>query len=314
MSDEADKKRRIRSPEFPYISLKEAITRLEQMQKQYQRHPARIKNLAPVWNFSEGSSSLLRNVAALLSYGVVEESASGSERKIAISELGMRVIADKRPGVAEAALAKAFENCAILGEYHRKWGKQRPPDHECLSELTLDNGFSEAAAKKFISVYDDSVVYVEEKPSDSAAGEEDENGADDPLKFDVGMYVQWEQGGVLQLERAAKLVGFSANGKYAFIEGSSTGIPRTELIAADAPLEVDAKSKPPKDSAASRTGGMNMTEATYPLAEGTCTLIYPADISEKSAKRLKRWLDLMLEDVAEMAGVSTNGRKESDEK
>jgi hypothetical protein len=44
-----------------------------------------------------------------------------------------------------------------------------------------------------------------------------------------------------------------------------------------------------------------MTEATYPIAEGTCTLVFPKEISQKSAQRLKRWLDLMLEDVKELA-------------
>lgn len=56
-----------------------------------------------------------------------------------------------------------------------------------------------------------------------------------------------------------------------------------------------------------------MTEATYPIVEGICTLTYPADLSEKSAKRLKRWLDLMLEDIAEIAELPANGHKKTDQ-
>ena len=55
-----------------------------------------------------------------------------------------------------------------------------------------------------------------------------------------------------------------------------------------------------------------MIEATYPIAEGTCMLVYPAEISAKSAKRLKRWLDLMLEDVEEIAGTPTTASKQNE--
>lgn len=310
MSDEADKKMRPRSPEFPFVSLRDAIPRVEQLITANQRHPARIKNLAPLWNYSAGSSSFLRTVAALRAFGLVDETGSGDDRKIAVSELGMKMVMDKRPGATEAAIQKAFENCTILSEYRQKWGKRRPSDTVCLSELTLDHGFTDVAARKFISVYDDSVTFVESVETDSGTVDDAMSSATGSPLFDVGMYVQWEQGGAFQLEQSAKLVGFSADGKYAFVEGSTTGIPRAELVAADAPPFM-GKGRQPKPTAVSRMGGANMIEATYPIAEGTCTLIYPGEISEKSAKRLKRWLDLMLEDVSELAGMASNGSQES---
>lgn len=314
MSDETDKKVRPRSPEFPFVPLKEAIQRVEQLITANQRHPARIKNLAPLWSYSSGSSSFLRTVAALRVFGLVDETGAGDDRKIAVSELGMKIVMDKRPGATEAAIVKAFENCTILSEYRQKWGKRRPSDTVCQSELTLDNGFTEVAARKFISVYDDTVAFVESVETDSGSVDSKMPPDVDLPSFDVGMYVQWEQGGALQLERPAKLVGFSADGKYAFVEGSLAGIPRTELIAADAPLGVEPVGKASKAPVVTRIASANMTEATYPIAEGVCTLIYPAEISEKSAKRLKRWLDLMLEDVAEIAGLPANSRQESDQK
>lgn len=154
------KRKRDRSPAFPYISLTEAAERTEQLFKQYQRHPARVKNLGAVWGYSEGSSSLLRVVAALKSFGLVDDFGSGTDRKIGVSELGNRLVADKRPGAKEAALQESFANCEILARYRQHWGNSRPPDVECISELTIDDSFTSGAARKFISVYDDSSRYV----------------------------------------------------------------------------------------------------------------------------------------------------------
>jgi len=301
MNTETDKKPRPRSPEFPFIPLNEALPKVEQLIAANQRHPARIKTLAPLWNYSAGSSSFLRVVAALRSFGLVEDTGSGDDRKIAVSDLGMRIASDKRPGAREVAIRNAFANCTILNDYRQKWGNKRPSDDVCISDLTLDNGFTGQAARKFISVYDDSIAFVEANGND---------GGSPPLvtppgaesNLDVGMFVQWEQKGVLQLPHAAKLVGFSGDGSYAFVEGHEAGIPRSELIKADAPQE-EVRRKPPAQKAVS--GEIDMTEATYPIAEGTCTLIYPKGISSRSAKRLKRWLDLMLEDVQELVEAQT---------
>jgi hypothetical protein len=297
VNDEADKKPRPRSPEFPFVPLNEAIPKVQQLINANQRHAARIKTLAPLWGYSPASSSFLRIVAALRSFGLVEESGSGDDRKIAVSDLGMKIVSDTRPGARAAAIQKAFESCTTLNEYHQKWGNQRPSDSACISELTLDNGFTPTAARKFISVYDDSVTFAEANGNDGGqppAG----TPPDEESSLDVGMFVQWEQKGVLQLPQAAKLIGFSGDGDYAFVEGHETGIPRIELIKAEAPSS-DIRQKPPAPKAAS--GGINMSEATYPITEGMCTLIYPKGISPKSAQRLKRWLDLMLEDVKELA-------------
>ena len=296
MNDDIDKKPRPRSPEFPFIPLNEAIPKVEQLISANQRHSARIKTLAPLWNYSAASSSFLRVVAALRSFGLVEEIGSGDDRKISVSDLGMKVVSDKRPGARESAIQKAFESCTILNDYRQKWGSKRPSDPVCISELTLDNGFTDQAARKFISVYDDSVAFVGINGSDEVPLSVTQSSEQSVI--DVGMFVQWEQGGVLQLPQAAKLTGFSGDGKFAFVQGHEAGIPRGELVKAEMPAD-QTRQKPQAHKRA--TGGGETTEATYPIPEGTCTLIYPKGISQKSAQRLKKWLDLMLEDVEEIA-------------
>lgn len=54
-----------------------------------------------------------------------------------------------------------------------------------------------------------------------------------PSPFKPGDYVQWESNNVLRMPEAKRLSHFSDDGNFAFLEGSTTGIPVEELIAAD---------------------------------------------------------------------------------
>lgn len=253
MNSDADKKPRPRSPEFPFIPLNEAIPKVEQLIGANQRHAARIKTLAPLWGYSPASSSFLRIVAALRAFGLIEDTGSGDDRKIAVSDLGVRIASDKRPGARETAIQKAFDSCGILNDYHQKWDGQRPSDSACISELTLDNGFTPTAARKFISVYDDSVAFVEANRGDGSAESGMTPTADGPLP---------------------------------------------DPKAAEGSREEESRRKLPMFTKARVS---DMTEATYPIAEGICTLMFPKNMSPKSAQRLNKWLNLMLEDVQELA-------------
>lgn len=261
-NEEDSKRKRDRSPSFPYVSLREAVQRTEEFHKIYGRHAARVAQLSQPWNYSPSSSSLLRVVAALKMYGLIDEQGAGADRKVNISELGARIAADKRPGVRDAAIRQAFSQCEILVELNSKWGARRPPDDACLSELHLDMRFTEEAAKKLISVYDDSVTYANMSAPDSVQQ---------------------------NAEQVAEPYKASAVGKGDSGEPSDVG---------------------EKPTAKTR-GGATMSEAVYPLSEGSATLIWPKEISAKSAKKLKKWLQLMLDDVeesAQEAGASDVGK------
>lgn len=249
-----DKRRRDRSPSFPYISLREAVEKLEALYKQFTRHPARIQMLAPVMGYSPTSSSLLRAIAALKSFGLVDESGSGADRKVSVSDLGQRIVADKRPGIRDEAIRQAFDACDIFAFHREKWGPRRPPNEACESELHLDHGFTSDAARKFISVYDDSVAYAKVWDSDAS--------------------------------------GLGEAPSSPVISGAQTvisGVVNPDAAKADAPSgEPVAKS-------------IGMSVATYPVAEGACSLSWPNNISARSARKLQKWLQLMLDDLAETA-------------
>lgn len=154
------KPKRDRSPAFPFIALRRAVERAQSLYENHRREPARLAAVAPSWGYSPKSSGLLQTVAALKQYNLIEDMGSGDDRKIVLTKLGQTIVADQRPGARENALKEAAQSAAIIAEYLPKWLPDRPSDAHCISELHLDRGFTEDAAKAFLRVFDETVSYA----------------------------------------------------------------------------------------------------------------------------------------------------------
>lgn len=165
--------KRDRSPQFPYIGLGKAVERIQKIFEKARRHEVRVADIAADWGLSAKSSSTDRNVAALLAYGLVEENGSGEARKIKVSEAAWRILDDGRPGVKEKLLAEAAMRPAIMADYARKWEGGRPDDTHALSQLKFEGGFTEDGASQFLRVFDETIRFTSESPSDkdTATGE-----------------------------------------------------------------------------------------------------------------------------------------------
>ncbi|MGH6934515.1 MAG: hypothetical protein ACREEE_19035, partial [Dongiaceae bacterium] len=117
------------------------------------------------------SSALLQTAATLKAYGLIEGESGGKERKIKISDLARRIIHDKRPGIREAAIKKAALKPKLIAEYASHWSTGRPNDDYCISELKLDRGFTEDAAKVFLRVFDETFKFAKLEDSDKKSEE-----------------------------------------------------------------------------------------------------------------------------------------------
>lgn len=156
-----------RSPSFPFISLKKAIDRAEAFANSHGKAAARLVAVGPTWGYAEKSSGLLQTVAALKQYGLIEDFGSGAERKVQLTELAWRILKDMRPGAREQAIGEAVLKPRLMQEYIAHWIPDRPSDAHCISELTLDRGFTEASAKAFLKVFDENASFANLKNSDS---------------------------------------------------------------------------------------------------------------------------------------------------
>lgn len=159
-----------RSPSFPYITLTRALERTRSIYDAARRHEVRMADIG-----SPKSSATLQTVAALIAYGLLDESGSGANRKFRVSDLGFRALEDQRPGAKEAALAEAALKPRLIGEYAGLWREGRPSDPICVSELRFERGFTEDGAKAFLRVFDDAARFTGGQESDSV---DDKDGQD----------------------------------------------------------------------------------------------------------------------------------------
>src|SRR3546814_8810266 len=88
----------------------------------------RSSDLAKDWGISAKSSSTDRTIAAIQSFGLIEDSGSGENRKIKLSEDGARILADARPGLRACLLAEAALKSPAIAEYAQTWAEGRPDE------------------------------------------------------------------------------------------------------------------------------------------------------------------------------------------
>lgn len=182
--------KRERSPAFPYIGLGKALERAKVVFEKAKRYEVRITDIASDWGLQPTSSSTVRNVAALLAFGLIEDSGSEESRKIKLTEVALRILEDKRPGVKEALLAECAIKPKTIAEYALLWSKGRPDDAHCLSHLKFEGGFTEEGAKLFLRVFDETMPYAitlkadNDSPKQERVEEEIGNLAEKPKKVE----------------------------------------------------------------------------------------------------------------------------------
>ncbi|WP_156680861.1 hypothetical protein [Sphingomonas profundi] len=309
-----EKRPQDRSPSFPYIGLTKAFERLEGLHTFAKRHDARIVDAAkPAWGLGAKSSGTLQTVAALLSYGLVEASGVGENRKVKISDLGYRAVADPRPGAKEQALALAALKPKLIAEFWEKWGVERPADAIAIGELHIDRGFTSDGAKGFLRVYDDTIGYAAPPESDK---KEDSDGtkvdAADPPGGDiaVGDIVCVEVGGQVVVEKAAVRAIQEHDGrKWVFMEGSETGALMSDVALLEkAPAGAAPPPTAPKlpltakvDSGFVADSGDEMDRFT--VDEGVVKIAFPSGMSVDSLDDLDAFFKLFIKKAKRRAGA-----------
>lgn len=150
-----NKRTKERSPTFPFITLERALDRARQFYAEEKRGISPFTRAVRHWNYSEASSGALQTVAALKSYGLMEDAGgSGISRQLKLTDLALRILLDQRPDSMERADAvrEAALTPSVANDVYDKWPDGLPSESTVNHFLVYERRFSEETAIKAMKI------------------------------------------------------------------------------------------------------------------------------------------------------------------
>jgi hypothetical protein len=155
-----------RSPRYPQVSLREALTRINEVYIQEGRHKADKEVVAKDLGYSGINGASLGMIAALKHFGLLESAGDGlrvSDDAIAIIEL------PRNDPQRAAAIRKAAYAPKLFAELDEMYGA-KPPSDENLRLTLIKRGFNPNAATSIVRTYRDTISLVDEETEGYTSG------------------------------------------------------------------------------------------------------------------------------------------------
>ena len=155
--DEAEARKKVRSPSFPFIGLREALDRARAFYEAEQRNAARPETAAAHWGYSSKSSGGKQTIAALRSFGLLE-----GDSLVKLSGRALRIVLDDRGPSEERE--RLLQQAALLPPIHarlwERYGAELPSPQTLKLSLILDEGFNENSVDDFLTEYRETLEYA----------------------------------------------------------------------------------------------------------------------------------------------------------
>ena len=313
------KVKRNRSPNYPVISLKSALTYLDKLHDFANgQHPVPMLSVFEgAWEMKKGSAYGKQVVAALKAFGLITDEGTGDGRKIRVSDDGSKIRGKHtdRPALLKKAAIAPKIHKELWGEFAS--GDGLPPAVTMRQYLVFDrrgNRFNEASVDDFIAEFVETIKFAEIENSTSFEPDTSKNDTDPEgsgnSEIKVGSYVQWTSGGVAQLEYPKQVVEIADDdsGGWALLEGSNTGVHMSELTL-EAPVKADLselnrikiKTPDPFQEMPPETG---VAREETKLDEGPVALTMPETLSADSVADFEYWVNGLIRKLQRRAGAS----------
>jgi hypothetical protein len=301
---ETEKKKRTRSPNYPAVGLKEALDRTRKFYELDGKAGAPTETAAKHIGYSAAHGEALSVLAALKSFGLLEDKAgrvAPTQRAIELLNLQEQ---DPRRLEALKAAALAPSIYKQLIQQYKETGL--PSDDTLRAELVTYKGFNPNAVGNFISGFRETLKFA--GLSDFSVLGSESKADEQPPKVKIGDFVQWESQGMLQFRDPRRVKGFSDDGQFVFVDGSPTGMPISEITVEEPPIPAVVNQPrqltvAPVNGSAITLRGVGMKQDVFSLAEGEVVLSWPTPLSLDSIEDLKQWLKLMERKIARSTAV-----------
>jgi hypothetical protein len=215
-----------------------------------------------------------RTMSALRQYGLLEE--SGGKCRISDRAYTLIQFPEGSPERTQA-LKAAIREPNLFNELLTEFSEGVPSDAALTSNL-LKRGFNPEVIPEVIRVFRETIAL------DST-----QNVAYSSIQ--AGDYVQWESQGILQFDKPQRISKLSEDGKFAFFDSSTTGVPVDGLTKTDAPTGERENGGISETKRIPHKLGMNSD--VFTLDEGEVILQWPSRMSPESYEDFKDWIELM---------------------
>jgi hypothetical protein len=304
-----EKKARQRSPNYPQVGLEEALVRVGNLFREDGRAAVSPEVAARHIGYATAHGQAYSVLSALKKFGLLDE----DKGKVSLSQRAIELLNlpahDPRriQALKDAALSPAIYR--ELVEEHANTGL--PGDDALEAELVTYKSFNPKAVESFVKDFRSTLEFA--GLSDLAVlGSEPK--VDEGKKIPkIGDFVQWEHNGILGLPQSKKLVRFSEDGQFGFVEGSTTGLPAAEIIPADPPEQgspfAPLSSLLRMPDLGRKPGGAKMRQDVFSLTEGEAVIHWPTPLSADSISELEDWLDLVKRKIKRSAAEPADTSK-----
>jgi len=171
-------KPRHRSPNYPYIGLKDALEKAGKILDAGGIHPVGFAAAMSAWNYKSGSANSA--IAALRSFKLIDVTGEGDKRQIKVTDDARKILSDH----SEKAelLKKVALGPTLYKELWDKYNGELPPSNKVISEyLVFTRHFNPAVVDAVIKDFRDTIAFANLSTSDIIENDGGEpNEVDDP--------------------------------------------------------------------------------------------------------------------------------------
>ena len=147
--------KRIRSPNYPAVSLPDALDKVQALYRAQHTHAAPREVVAKNIGYSGLNGASATTISALHKYGLLEK--IGDEIKV--SERALRIMHPHSPEEKVAAIREAAQDPALFAELAERFPGYMPND-ELLRNYLLRKGFAQGAVSSVILAYRDTSEFA----------------------------------------------------------------------------------------------------------------------------------------------------------
>ncbi len=276
----------MRSPNYPANGLSETLQMAKTIWTKEERTSISPEIAVRALGYQGLNGASRTKLSSLRKFGLLDEDKGGG---VKISDLAMRLL---HHPADSPEYRKAIQEAALMPElFEELYGSHaKASDDAIRSFLIVKKAFSESGARQFVEAFRETLKLAS---LDGAAYTPGVNGKKPGKRPVVGDIVQWESSGVLQFPAPRRVRALTEDGDWAFVDGSTTGVPIEELTVVTGTSPENQKVKPPAAPPTLPEDQIHQEiQDVFAFSEGRVVLSWPAVLSKENFDDVSAWLDI----------------------